>query len=1183
MTSPGSSRHAAAGEVDRSRPQAGDPSDAAGRIRVFSRPHHLTFAATDLSNFLGCSHLALLDRAAKQGGPKPPKYDDPALEVLQQRGIEHEQAYEAQLRGRGLNVVRVDEPSRALPRHDYWERYTAATLELMRRGVDVVVQGGLWDGQWVGKPDFLLRVDARSTSDWTYDVVDTKLAREAKGGALLQVLLYADLVERVYGAAPQHVHLALGGPAAHTESFRVAEYAAYYRTARNRFLAFQHDASQSIPRGPEPVPHCDVCAWKSRCAEERRDLDHLSLVAGISGRQRTALQERGVRTLKELGRLPLPLTPALDGVSGASLERVREQARIQLEGRVAGEPRYELLPPVDAQGLAALPEPSPGDLFFDLEGNPYAYTHGIEYLFGFTDTAGEYQATWALTRADEKRVFEEFIDFVIRRLDEFPDLHIYHFAPYEPTAFKRLMGFHATREAEVDRLLRGGVFVDLHRIVRQGVRASVESYSIKKLEPFYGYRRDVDLRDASTALARFDAWLEMGLFDERSTDVMAAVEQYNRDDCVSTLRLREWLETLRRELEAKSGTPLSRPPASDGAPAEALEERRAEIAARMGALTADVPVDPDERSHAQQARWLLAQLLEFHRRENKATWWEYFRCSELSAEEMIEDRATLGGLEYVGVIGTEKKSEVHHYRFPPQDHAVRGKVRDPMTGAEPGDIVAIDDSAGTVDIKRGRTSRKPHPPALVPFDLIGDTVLRDSILRVADRVIAQGLDAMSEAVADLLCRRPPRLRNGRQAKLMADGEAPLDAACRLVGELDSTILPIQGPPGAGKTYTGARMILEAIRAGLRVGVTATSHKVISNLLAEVCSEARATGTGVKGVQKGKPDQSCGEQEVEATEDNKRVRQALDSGEANLAAGTAWLWAREEMQASVDLLFVDEAGQFSLANTVAVAPAAGSLVLLGDPRQLEQPQQGVHPLGADVSALDHLLGGAATVAADRGLFLEKTYRLHPTITAFTSEIFYEGRLESHAGLERQALNGREPLAGTGLRIVPVDHAGNQSESAEEVEVVEALVEALTTRYAWTDEKGVARPLQLNDVLVVAPYNAQVAAIARRLPDGARVGTVDKFQGQEAPVVIYSMATSTPADAPRGMEFLYSPNRLNVATSRARCLAVVVASPELFTPNCRTPRQMQLANAFCRFRELATEVPAFAACSRGGIRP
>jgi uncharacterized protein len=292
---------------------------------------------------------------------------------------------------------------------------------------------------------------------------------------------------------------------------------------------------------------------------------------------------------------------------------------------------------------------------------------------------------------------------------------------------------------------------------------------------------------------------------------------------------------------------------------------------------------------------------------------------------------------------------------------------------------------------------------------------------------------------------------------------------------------------------------------------------------------------------------------------------------------------------------------SLANALAVSQAADSLVLLGDPRQLDQPQKGVHPPGADASALEYLLGGEPTVPPDRGLFLPKTWRLHPEICAYTSELFYRGRLTAKEWLANQRVDGPDPFEGSGLRFVPVEHAGNRNHSPEEVEVVAGLVDGLvngvgrrpgvgrrfgvggspgtgsqatggvsaagTPPATWIDKDRETRPITLDDILVVAPYNAQVSALIEALPDGARVGTVDKFQGQEAPIVLYSIATSSAEEAPRGMEFLFSANRLNVATSRARCLAVLVGNPAVLAPICRAPRQMQLANAFCRFAEMA----------------
>jgi predicted RecB family nuclease len=1148
----------------------------------------LLHSATDLSNFLGCPHLTLLTRRAALGGPKPPVYADPALDVLRQRGLQHEQAFLDARRAAGAGVEEVPQPDRAQPPGDYWAAFAAATAAAMRGGADVIYQGGLFDGTWAGRPDFLVRVERPGAlGAWSYEVVDTKLAREAKGGALLQVLLYADLLAGVQGHLPEHVHIELGGPEPRRESFRVADYAAYFRAIRRRYLALVEHAPAELPAATEPVAHCGICDWSSVCAEERRAVDHLALVAGITAGQRRALTGQDVVTLTGLATLPPPPATAVDGIGREPLARIRAQAAIQLEGRRTGRHLHELLRPVvPAQGLAALPEPSPGDLFFDLEGDPFALRDGLEYLFGFVDRDGAYTGGWALDRASERAAFEGFIDLVMARLERHPGLHIYHYNHYETNAVKRLMGRYGTREREVDRLLRGGVFVDLYRVVRQGLRASVESYSIKKLEPFYGYRRDVDLRDASSALAHFEAWLELG--GQRDDVLLERILGYNRDDCLSTLRLRAWLEGLRGELERATGAPVPRPEPGDGAPSETMAENDAAIDALVARLTAGVPDDEAARTPEQHGRWLMAQLLEFHRREKKAFWWEYFRCRDLAEDELVEDAATLGGLEYDGEAGTVARSILHRYRFPPQEHRLRVDSRgvvDHATQAGTGTIAELDDVDGVLVLKRGRNSTVPHPRGLMLKDYVDDFVQRDSIRRVADATAEHGLGPghPSPAAVALLRRDPPRLRDDAdddadaRAGLARPGEAPLDAAVRVVDRLDGTVLPIQGPPGAGKTYTAARMIVRALGLGLRVGVTGPSHKVIGNLLDEVCRAGREAGVAVAGIQKADEDQRCASPGIQLG-GNDDVPAALADGSARLAAGTAWLWSREAMIGSVDLLFIDEAGQFSLASALAVAPAAASLVLVGDPQQLEQPIQGVHPPGVQVSALDHLLAGSATVPPERGLFLGETWRLHPEICAFTSEIFYDGRLGPRPGLERQRVHAAGPLAGSGLRLLPVERAmpggvvpGPQNTSREEVAAIAGLIAGLTGSGAtWTDHHGERRPLRLEDVLVVAPYNAQVAVLVAGLPKGARVGTVDKFQGQEAPIVLYSMTTDAPAEAPRGMGFLYSGNRLNVAISRARCLAVIVASAALFAPECRTPAQMRLANAFCRFAELAEGV-------------
>jgi uncharacterized protein len=358
---------------------------------------------------------------------------------------------------------------------------------------------------------------------------------------------------------------------------------------------------------------------------------------------------------------------------------------------------------------------------------------------------------------------------------------------------------------------------------------------------------------------------------------------------------------------------------------------------------------------------------------------------------------------------------------------------------------------------------------------------------------------------------------------------------------------------------------------MRVGITAVSHKVIHHMLEGVAEAAREENLAVACVEK-VAEKTNAPTAIEEFTKNGDVLARLRDGRANVAGGTQWLWASADANDAVDVLFVDEAGQLSLANVVAVSHAAKCLVLLGDPQQLEQPQQGSHPEGTGISVLEHVLGDHQTMPSERGIFLAETWRLAPAVCSFTSEMFYEGRLEPEVGCVQQRLSGTAQFEGSGLWVVPVEHEGNRNSSVEEVEAVNGVVSSvLRSGASWVDRKGNTRSMTPTDVLVVAPYNAHVTLLTERLgPRGVRVGTVDKFQGQEAPVVVYSMATSSPEEAPRGMEFLYSLNRLNVATSRARCACILVASPRLFEPECKTPWQMRLANALCRYVERATRV-------------
>jgi len=1133
------------------------------------------FSATDIASFLACRHTATLARAESKNEITKPVFKNQSVDLLRQLGLEHEKRYLRELAEKdGLAITQIDVNRR-------WEDAVAETVRALREGVDAVYQATFLDGQWGGRSDFLVRVSKPSDlGKWSYEVVETKLARSTKSTALVQLCFYSELLARIQGVEPQWMHVVLGG-AANPEPFQVQRYIAYFRKVRSEF---EQSWKLDTKTYPEPTEHCDVCSWFPVCDDRRRKDDHLSLVAGISSNQRKALVGCGVTTVADLARLALSPMPKVERIGDTALLRICEQARLQVQGREIGDVIYELIEDAEeGMGLAVLPLPSPADLFLDLEANPYVFDDGLEYLIGMATlpakSGGEpmYESLWALTRSEEKKAFEAFIAKVVEQWRKNPKMHIYHYAPYEPTAIKRLAGRHGTCVDEVDELLRAGVFVDLYRAVRQGIRASVESYSIKRLEPLYDFNRTVLLRDANTALKSFETAMALGNGQKEIGDLLKTVEGYNRDDCISALRLRDWLEDRRKELEAKTGRALPRPTIQSDEPTGKLSARLQEIRALAARLLGLLPADEAQWTDEHRAYWLLAQMLEWHRREEKSSWWEYFRLCELSDDELQEDRNALGGLAYVAEVDHIKRSTVHRYRFPPQDHAIdrAQAVRDPRTGHSAGTVVAFDDHNRTIDLKRGTASQVPHPTALVPFDIVGSTVLSESLFRLASYVAEHGIAGavQFQPARELLLRQRPRALGKFERALVGDDGQLTPSAKALVRSLacETSVLPIQGPPGSGKTFTGGRMIVELVSQGRRVGVTAASHKVISTLLREVCSAAKQSGVRVPMIQKATEGDECDDGSVINAESNEAVLDALSKGTAKVAAGSAWLWAREEMANSVDVLFVDEAGQMSLANVLAASPSATSIVLLGDPQQLDQPQKGVHPPGADVSALGHLLNGRVTIADDQGIFLTETRRLHPDVCAFTSELFYEGRLVARPENAQQRLNATDPLGGIGLRFAPVAHSGNQNESPEEVEKVAAAVGALLkTGATWTNKNGETHALTLDDILIVAPYNAHVAALIERLPAGARVGTVDKFQGQEAPLVLYSMATSTPEDAPRGMEFLYSLNRLNVAVSRARCVAVIVASPALFQVQCRTPRQIELANAFCRYLEMARPI-------------
>ena len=1143
----------------------------------------LIVSATDLVGYLACDHLASLELGRVQGlWDKPVRRDDPTIALIQEKGDLHEAEYLASLRASGLSVVEIAREDLRTP--DQLRAAQAITLDAMRSGADVIFQATFFDGRWRGHADFLFKRPDRPSpglGTWSYDIADTKLARSVKGGAILQMCVYAALLEGLQGIAPEWLHVITGDGVRHPH--RTDDFSAYFRYVRARFDARLEDGLADGPADtyPNPVDHCRVCTWYPTCIGRRREDDHLSIVAGMRRLDTERLTQAGVPTLASLAVLDPAL--AIEGIAAPQLNRVREQARLQLHERVTHERVYELIAPDPAdsgRGLGALPEPSSWDLFFDIEADPWATEVGLEYLLGVVeevDGQPRYIDIWATSQDEEKAAFERFVRLVIDRLDAHPEMHVYHYGGYESGAIKRLMQRHSTCAEAVDRLLRGEVLVDLLNVVRQGVRASVERYSLKDIEKFYMPKREGPVTDAGFSVVAFEGWLKTG-----DPAILQGIADYNRDDCVSTWMLRSWLEDRRTEAVARwPELGWVRPVAAAPEPTVSVADWLRALEGRIVGLTAGLAAD--DRSPEADARRLLADLLDWHRREEKSEWWHWFDLKDKTIEELVVERDAIGGLEFLDDLRTEGRSLVRRYRFEPQDHGfdLGDKPVDKESGGGAGTIVFLDDTAGIIDLKRQSSSEWPHPRALIPAPPRDSRELKAAMLRVADEVIATGIDGPGayRAVRDMLLRATPRRASGWGDPLVQPGEDVLDAARRLALELDAGVLPIQGPPGTGKTYAGARMILDLVGNGKLVAITAQSHKTISNLLEAVmaaATEARTAGkpgVRVRAIQKADQDgDHAGHLDgVTRVGSNAEVADALDSGAVDVVAGTGWLLAREEFAGRFDVLFVDEASQMSLANAVAIGSCARSIVLIGDPNQLPMVSQGVHPAGAAGTSLEHLVGDAVTVAPERGLFLETSRRMHPDVNAFISPAFYAGLLETHPETARRVVGGDDQvLSGSGVRWLPTPHTGNGPRSKEEAEVVADAVTALL-QMTWRDVDGAQRRLTTDDVIVIAPYNAQVAEIqatlVRRLGERGNVGTVDKFQGREGVVAIYSMASSSREDAPRDMTFLYSRNRLNIAISRARSVALLVASPTLLEAGCRTPEQMWMVDALCRYAEVA----------------
>ncbi len=1174
----------------------------------------VVWSASDLKAAAECEFAWLRALDAKLG--RADAVEDPYDATLERAGLlggVHEQRTLEEYRQRfGDRVAEIPAAASSDP-VALADSVAVTKAALADAANEVVYQAAFARGDFVGFADFLVRDDERR---WI--VQDTKLARRARVTALMQLAAYVEQLDASGVARSDRVELLLGDGSVSVH--RVDDLVPVFRLRRARLAALIADREISLgsagsaiawgdQRGELAVVACGRCAT---CESEVVAARDLLLVAGLRPSQRERLRAAGIESIDDLA----VATAAPARMNPETFSSLRTQARLQLTSPAGvpdaapvgssdvlssapAVPKFEVVFP---QVLGALPRPDRGDMFFDFEGDPL-YTEGpatqwgIDYLFGWVDVDEQYTALWAHRFAEERAAFERFLDIVALRRAAHPGMHIYHYAPYEPTHLLTMAARYGVREAEVDRLLRDGVFVDLYPIVRRALRIGSRSYSIKKLEPLYmgSEVRTSDVQRGDDSIVRYveaRALIDEG--DVASAEaIFADLADYNRYDCVSTLRLRDWLVDRARDAGMRPATEPD-PVIVDDAPSPrsaALLRLADDDSTTAGGDSGSEAGDPAAADDAEMLR-LAAAAIDFYPRERKTFWATHF----LRLREPVGVWADARDVIVVDAVRSRVIEDWHRPEGARSDRRLvelRGEVAPGSRLKERGRPFVVYERPAPFPVDAGPRSLHAARSAEV-VEVLDDGVIvsetpvdgmtwsalpvavtpegpppagsqQGAIDEWADGLLAVAPSFPADPATDLLRRRPPRTRSGSLTR--GTGDDVSDIAATLI-DLDRSYLAVQGPPGTGKTYVGSHVIARLVaERGYRVGVVAQSHAVVENMLARVVE----AGVPKAAVAKAPKEPATGDEPYTVIQKNG-VQPFVEAQRGGfVVGGTAWDFAHAGRvpRGSLDLLVIDEAGQFSLASTIAVAVAAPRLLLLGDPQQLPQVSQGTHPAPVDASALGWLMDGVEVIAEDRGFFLARTRRMHPAVAESVSELSYARRLASHPVAAARELDGVVP----GIHPVPVSHRGNATESPEEAQETVALVRGLLGR-AWTSaddhgrgiERSAPRPLTAADIIVVTPYNAQQTAIENALADAGlssvRVGTVDRFQGQEAVVAIVSLAASSGRDAPRGLEFLLLQNRLNVAVSRAQYAAYVLYSPGLLDDLPRTPEGVARLSAFAR---------------------
>ena len=1121
---------------------------------------------SDLNNFVACKYTVLNE--IKYHNKEIRKSPDRANDKLwKEMGVEHEKRHYKILKEKYKKSITIKSDLNEKDRFD-------ETVRAIQKGYDLIYHAYLIDDNLRGEADFLIKCDTKSDlGDYSYEVYDTKITRNLKPRHITQITAYSDMLGKIQKVLPEKMYLIDGSDEYH--SFKTIEYIDLFNHSKKEFIKFLSNISKEKIY-PEKCSYCNLCDWKDECDKTWENDNYINLVAGSNKSQVEKLKKNKIRTVEQLSKTKLT---AMDlKINAESFKKIQLQAQLQEEKRNTGEDKIVILDSDFGKGFYKLPKPDDGDVFFDIEGyprmdRPFEYLHGLYYK---DKGKLKFKDLWAknYNKESEKNIFIELINFLEKRFVEYPNAHIYHYASYEKRAIRELATSYSSEfpkgDIVNDDLLRKEKYVDLFSIVSQSIRTSERDLSLKSIEKFYNFKRKADIVKADDSVIKYDNWIAT-----KNEKYKQDIINYNEEDCISTYLLREFLVKnkpenidwfVKQEEITKEGEEPNK------------YRRKASNKLSREEVEVDLNNRLEKKKNKTNKKFVenLKNFIGFHWKSNKPEFWEVFDRAEKTHLELEDDTECIANS--VLIDDKPKVTEdgfIYSYRFNDQNYKQKeGKSAfDAHQIKGLGTIHSIEENFPDKNIvkilvsKRRKNIEMPSlltlgntmPPQVHQHDQALNKFLEDYILNNGENY---------KSIMDMLERKEPDIKNIKSGSILIEENKDLiTQSIEIVKNLNNSYLTIQGPPGTGKTYTSAKIIIELMKAGKKVGVTSNSHEAIKTLLIAIEQQAVNQNYEFSGMRKSK---SSDKHEWKFIR-NVTTGKPLNMDSYSLFAGTSWFFVDPRMNKTLDYLFIDEAGQVALGTTIANATSADNLVLIGDQMQLSQPMRAKHEGYARMSSLDFILEDDDTISTDKGVFLNVTRRLNKKICNYISTSFYDSRLTSDPITETRSVNLKlDPIKDEGLFYVPIDHNGCSQRSDEEADLVEKVFNKIVNKEYKSE--NITGKISAKDIMVVAPYNAQANNIRERLKkkfkDDVRVGTIDLFQGQEAKVVLISMTTSDVESLPRHKDFFFSRNRLNVAISRAECVAIIIFNENLLLASASNIKEMKLINSFCKLLKFKT---------------